>query len=258
MCRLESPKLLTLSSIIIICINLPIFANSQESKFNPELEFQLSENLYQQGDFKTAIVKLGYLYFAIEKSDQANKIDFLSKIKMLRGLCYWQMGIKQTAVSLIKDAIKMIPELTVSEARYGKEAFSLFENIKHPDPAKTEIPNKEEALKIEKEISSKSGDAKSTNNASVQPQLNKEAKADKPIKSDLVIQVRIIKEGATLRLKPNDSSTVIKILPLGAVFEVKEIADEWVKIIFPQAKDGIVIIGYIRSSSVELESNIIK
>jgi tetratricopeptide (TPR) repeat protein len=251
-------KLFALSAILIIDIILPQSANSQKSTFNPELEFQLSESLYQQGDYRNAIVKLGYLYFDVEKSDQVNKIDFLSKIKMLRGFCYWQIGIKQTAIGLIKDAIKMNPELIASEDRYGKEASDLFKNINNQDVAKVEIPNKEEPSKSEKEISSKSGDAKSITDASIQPQSKKEATVEKPIKSDLVILVRIIKEGASLKLKPNDSSSVIKILPLGAVFEVKEISDEWVKIIFPQTKDGIVLTGYVRCSSVELESNIIK
>lgn len=66
-------------------------------------------------------------------------------------------------------------------------------------------------------------------------------------------KIRIIKEDAVLRLKPNSESLIIKKLPLGAVLSVEESIRDWVKIKLPPDKDGVVVTGYIHRSFVEFE-----
>lgn len=65
------------------------------------------------------------------------------------------------------------------------------------------------------------------------------------------IKVKIIKDGAPLRLYPDSESLIIEMLPLGAIFEGEEIIGEWIKIKLPPDEEGIVIVGYIHQSIVE-------
>jgi len=67
------------------------------------------------------------------------------------------------------------------------------------------------------------------------------------------ITIRVIKEDAVLRLKPNEESLILKNLPIGAVLFVEETLGEWVKARLHPDKDGIVISGYIHSSFVEFK-----
>lgn len=67
-------------------------------------------------------------------------------------------------------------------------------------------------------------------------------------------KVRIIKEEAVLRLKPNKDSQVIKTLPIGITLDAIELFEEWVKVKLPPDKDGFVIIGYIDNSFLEYKN----
>jgi len=67
--------------------------------------------------------------------------------------------------------------------------------------------------------------------------------------------VVIVKEGAVLKLKPNENSLEIKKIPLGATLHTEDSISEWFKINLPPDKDGIVITGYIHESFIELEEN---
>jgi len=64
---------------------------------------------------------------------------------------------------------------------------------------------------------------------------------------------RVIREGAVLRQSADNESPVMMSLPLGAVVDVEEVLEGWLKVKVPPGKDGIVIIGFINSSFVELE-----
>jgi hypothetical protein len=64
-------------------------------------------------------------------------------------------------------------------------------------------------------------------------------------------KVRIIKNEAVLKLRPNNESLTIMSLPTGGVFDVEETIGEWVKVKLPPDKDGIILIGYINSSFLE-------
>lgn len=66
-------------------------------------------------------------------------------------------------------------------------------------------------------------------------------------------KVRVIKEGAVLRLKPESESIIINNLPLGAFLDAEETIGEWVKVKLPPDKNGVVVTGYILSSFVEFE-----
>lgn len=66
-----------------------------------------------------------------------------------------------------------------------------------------------------------------------------------------VNQVRIIKQNAVLRIKPKNSSVVIKKLPLGVLLNVADEQDEWLKIKLPPDEDGFVLTGYLHRSFTE-------
>ena len=66
-------------------------------------------------------------------------------------------------------------------------------------------------------------------------------------------KVRIIKEGAVLRLDPNPESPHIRNLPLGTIIEVEEVVGEWLKVKLPPDERGFVITGYVHRSDVSFE-----
>jgi hypothetical protein len=68
------------------------------------------------------------------------------------------------------------------------------------------------------------------------------------------VQVRVIKANAVLRLKPIKESVVLKKLPLGALLDVDEEIDDWLKITLPPDEDDFVITGYLQRSFVEKAS----
>jgi hypothetical protein len=67
-------------------------------------------------------------------------------------------------------------------------------------------------------------------------------------------QVRVIKDNAVLRIKPKNGTVIIKKLPLGALLDVEEELDDWLKIKLPPDKDGFVLIGYLNRSFTEKAS----
>lgn len=64
-------------------------------------------------------------------------------------------------------------------------------------------------------------------------------------------QVRVIKQNAVLRVKPKNDSVIIKKLPLGALLDVEEELDGWLKITLPPDEDGFVLTGYLHQSFTE-------
>lgn len=66
-----------------------------------------------------------------------------------------------------------------------------------------------------------------------------------------VNQVRVIKQNAVLRIKPTNDSVIIKKLPLGALLDVEEELDGWLKIKLPPDQDGFVLTGYLHQSFTE-------
>jgi len=67
------------------------------------------------------------------------------------------------------------------------------------------------------------------------------------------LKIRVIKEGAELRVQPDSGSTIIRELPLGSTFEYENLINGWFKILLPPDKQGIIISGYVHPSFVEIE-----
>ncbi len=67
------------------------------------------------------------------------------------------------------------------------------------------------------------------------------------------VKVRIVKKDAVLRLEPDKNSVVIRELPLGTEFRAEEIIGQWIKLALPPDKDGIVVVGYVHKSFIEIE-----
>lgn len=67
-------------------------------------------------------------------------------------------------------------------------------------------------------------------------------------------QVRVIKQNAVLRIKPKNSSVIIKKLPLGALLDVEEEVGDWLKITLPPDEDDFVLTGYLQRSFTEKAS----
>lgn len=70
-------------------------------------------------------------------------------------------------------------------------------------------------------------------------------------------KIKIAKEDAVLRLKPNSESMIIETLPVGSKFFVEDTLDEWIKISLPPDKEDIVITGYVHRSFVVFEEELI-
>jgi outer membrane protein W len=66
-------------------------------------------------------------------------------------------------------------------------------------------------------------------------------------------KVRIIKEGAILRLDSKEESFPIRNLPLGAMLEVEATEGEWLKVKLPPDERGFVVTGYIHQSFVTFD-----
>ncbi len=62
------------------------------------------------------------------------------------------------------------------------------------------------------------------------------------------VKVRILKEGAVVRLLPKTDSTIIANVPVGSELMVEETYGDWIKVVLPPDKDGFKITGYIHSS----------
>jgi hypothetical protein len=64
-------------------------------------------------------------------------------------------------------------------------------------------------------------------------------------------KVRVVAQGASLRLKPEANSPVISTMPLGSILETEEEDTDWYKVILPPDENGFVVIGYILKSDTE-------
>jgi len=67
------------------------------------------------------------------------------------------------------------------------------------------------------------------------------------------IKVRVIKEGALLKLMPDVNSQTIQNIPPGAILKMIETIGDWAKVKLPPDENNIEVIGYIHSSYLESE-----
>lgn len=64
-------------------------------------------------------------------------------------------------------------------------------------------------------------------------------------------KVRVVAQGASLRLKPEANSPVISTMPLGSILETEEGTVDWYKVSLPPDENGFVVIGYILKTDTE-------
>ena len=71
-------------------------------------------------------------------------------------------------------------------------------------------------------------------------------------------KIRVSAMSASIRLKPDLESPVIATLPKGTSLNSYEAEGDWFRVVLPPGKDGIVIIGYIAKSEVQVLEEKIK
>jgi len=65
-------------------------------------------------------------------------------------------------------------------------------------------------------------------------------------------KIRIIKQDAVLKVKPDFSSVTIAKLGLGETYNIEDVFGDWISIKLPPDENGISILGYVHSSFIEL------
>jgi len=71
-------------------------------------------------------------------------------------------------------------------------------------------------------------------------------------------KIRVSAMSASIRLKPDLESPVIATLPKGTSLNSYEAEGDWFRVVLPPGKDGIVVIGYIAKSEVQVLEEKIK
>jgi len=66
------------------------------------------------------------------------------------------------------------------------------------------------------------------------------------------LKVRVVTSQANIRLKPDLQSVVISKVPLGGILDVIQKEGDWYQIKLPPDEKGIVVMGYIHESTVEI------
>jgi hypothetical protein len=208
-------------SLLIGCGAFSNFLFPSPGIFDLDEEFERARKFYLNGDYLDSLLILA----ALEKQAQIdetldNKSEFLADIHFLSGLCFLE-GWNQTdrGKDSFTKALKYNPSFQVKEELYGQKATQLFLDLTKTEPEKSPHPLASEPSQEYK-------------------------------------SVRIINKDAVLRLKPSNEGTILKKLPLGALLEVAEDWDDWLKIKLPPDKTGFIVIGYVRKSFTESFSTI--
>ncbi len=222
-------------SLLIGCGTISTFLISSPARLNLEEELEKARKLYLEGDYLDSLLILA----ALEKQAQADesvedKNEILSEIHFLSGLCFL-VGWNKTdrGKDCFQKVLKYNPNFQVSEELYGQKAVQLFQDLMKAEL----IEASEESLETE--------DSEEKDPSQFTSELSQGDNS-----------VRVVKKNAVLRIKPSNEGSIIKSLPLGALLEVEEDLEEWLKIKLPPDKDGIVMIGYIHRSFTESSSAI--
>ncbi len=220
-------------SLLIGYGTTPAHLTSYPGSLDYDQEFEKARKLYLKGDHLDSLLILA----ALEKQIQADeavdtKGEILSEIHFLSGLCFLE-GWNRTdrGKDSFHKALKYNPSFQVKEELYGQRAVKLFGEL-----MKAELEQPSEENPVMENSEEKEPD-----------QLTPE-----PVQRDK--SVRVIQKNAVLRVKPSSEGTVIKELPLGALLEVEEELEEWLKIKLPPDKAGFIVMGYIHKSSTESSS----
>jgi len=187
-----------------------------------QILFQAEKN-YFSADYNSAI-SLSQNVLAIMKNNPDLAEDHLfKKAKLIFGSSYLKKGYDHVAELAFTDVLMRDPNSKIDEKKYGEQAKEVFQKLKNRGKEKKTISPEKSAAD--------------------------EQMGDSPRET---IQVRVIKKGAILRVSQDEQSEIIKDVPLGAVLDVMELGDKWIKVKLNPNKDGIVIAGYILLSFLEL------
>jgi len=217
-----------------LAINKPALESLQETQetIDPENEIAEAEKLYLKGDYDKTIIKLQKLLLFIRKSEFIeNKNEVFMRISLLFGSCYFKKGNITAAEGIFKKVLEIDPSIKIDKKIYGENVTQLFEKLK----------GTREPVKIERK-------------EQIQPQTEKKI-IEKPKKVfPKEIKIRVIQDGAVLRLKPEEESLIVKKLPVGGQLDAVESFGEWIKVKLPPDKDGIIVTGYIHLSFIEYQA----
>jgi len=208
-----------------------LISSSGTHDFNQE--FERARKLYLEEEYLDSLLILAALEKQVQADETAdNRSEILAEIHFLSGLCFlegWNQADR--GKNSFEQALKCNPSFQVKEELYGQKAAQLFLELMKDELEKAS--EHETAIEDIKE------------------------KETSQLTSELMLEdtsVRVIKKNAVIRIKPSIDGTIIKRLPLGALLEVKEDLEEWLKIMLPPDKNGLVVIGYIQKSSTEPSS----
>jgi hypothetical protein len=198
-----------------------------------ELKYEVreAESLYSQKEYPEVAIKLSKLMSRIDITGEIeNRNEHLAKIHFLWGANYVGLNKPLIAKWHFEKVLEYNPDFEINRQKYNKNVIQVFEGTfespRERDIEKTKIQRKSSAQELSP------------------PYKKTFQEGDK---------ARVIKIGAVLRLEPSDKSTIIRKLPLGALLDVEEISEDWVKIRLLPSKDGIIIVGYIHRSFVKIE-----
>jgi hypothetical protein len=200
-------------------LRVPLSASSEPHKLYQE--FYKARQLFLEGNYLDSLLKLAVLEKQVQE-DKAidNKNELLAEINFLSGICFmdgWNQADR--GKDSFKKALEHNPAFRVNEELYGQKAAQIFTELMD-----TEL---------------------------------KDVSEEKPMTEKLEdCFIRITKKNAMLRIKPDNAGVILKKLPLGALLEVEEEMDEWLKIKLPPDKDGFVLTGFIQRSYTEVSSMI--
>lgn len=220
-------------SLFIGCGVLSNFLISSPGQFSLEQEFEKARRLYLEGDYLDSLLILA----ALEKQVQANesvehKNEVLSEIHFISGLCFLE-GWNKTdrGKDSFQKVLKYNPSFQVSEELYGQKAVQLFQDLMKSELTEAPDESPEVADFKEKNPNQRTTDFSQEDNS-----------------------VRIVKKNAVLRIKPSNTGSIVKSLPLGALLEVEEAKEEWLRVKLPPDKEGFIVMGYIHRSFTESSS----
>ncbi len=191
----------------------------------PEKDIKEAESLFRNGEHDLVIQKLAQLVRYLEQSKGVpGRKSLLIRARLLLGSSYLKKQITGVSDAIFKKVLDLSPDISMDIDFFGEDVYQAFQRIRENSV--------EEKLIAEKEAE------------------NRDAIKRTPLKDTYVM---VVKNGAVLRIKPDEASIIIRQLPIGASLKAEELIRDWIKIQLPPDKDGIVIKGYIKKSFVEIE-----
>jgi hypothetical protein len=205
---------------------------NQISEAEATEELENAKALYLQKNYNESVAKISTLKRQLDTStgiEKKNKL--LAQIHFLWG-AYFIDARKEANIAKVhfKKVIEYDPDFKFDNNNYTNDVEQIF--AEHLREEISGIAKKSEH--VEQKTESQTQELSSH----YHPNYEKGS------------YIRIIKNNAVLRLEPDDKSTVIKELPLGAQLAVEDTYKDWVRIKLPPNKDGIVIDGYVHVSFV--------